>query len=467
MSNILIIDDDAVMADLLSKVVKDRGHDAVCAYTLQSGLQEAKKGDFAVVYLDVRLPDGSGLDALADIRNVRSAPEVIIMTGEGDPDGAELAVKSGAWDYIEKPSSLNMMVLPLVRALQYRDIKLSQKPLTALKREGIVGSSPLIMACLERVAQAAGYDAAALITGETGTGKELFAWAIHTNSRRADRNFVVVDCATLSDTLVESVLFGYQKGAFTGADRSREGLILQADGGTLFLDEIGELPLSVQKAFLRVLQERRFRPLGGKEELTSDFRLVCATNRDLDKMVRDGQFRSDLLYRIRSFTIELPALRNHPEDIPALVTHHVGRLAERHGDKTIGFSPEFLEALSGYDWPGNVRELVNTLERVLAEAGQDATLFPRDLPSHIRVKMARSSVSARPAAPPVELPPNDVGKLPKLQELRDEAIAQVEKKYLRNLMAASGGNIKKACEISGLSRSRLYELMKKYEGLPS
>jgi two-component system, NtrC family, response regulator len=467
MSSILIIDDDVVMADLLSQVVRGRGHDAVCAHTLQAGVREAKAGDFAVVYLDVRLPDGSGLDALSEIRSVRSAPEVIIITGEGDANGAELAVKSGAWDYIEKPSSLNMMVLPLVRALQYRDIKLSQKPLTALKRQGIVGSSPLVMTCLERVAQAAGYDASVLITGETGTGKELFAWAIHANSRRADRNFVVVDCATLSDTLVESVLFGYQKGAFTGADRSREGLIRQADGGTLFLDEIGELPLLVQKAFLRVLQERRFRPLGGKEELTSDFRLVAATNRDLDKMVQEGQFRSDLLYRIRSFTIELPALREHPEDISALVTHHVGRLAERHGDKTIGFSPEFLETLSGYDWPGNVRELVNTLERVLAETGQDATLFARDLPSHIRVQMARSAVSAKSAAVQVNPPPSGGRGLPKLQDLRDEAITQVEKKYLRDLMAVSGQNIKKACEISGLSRSRLYELIKKYESTPS
>jgi two-component system NtrC family response regulator len=466
MADILIIDDDVAMAQLLSRVVRERGHQVVCAHTLQAGLSEARTGNYAAVYLDVRMPDGSGLDALTDIRNVRSSPEVIIMTGAGDPDGAELAVKSGAWDYIEKPSSINTMILPLVRALQYRDIKLSQKPVTALKREGIVGSSPLIMACLDRVSQAAGYDAAVLITGETGTGKELFAWAIHENSRRADRNFVVVDCATLSDTLVESVLFGYQKGAFTGADRSREGLIKQADGGTLFLDEIGELPLGVQKAFLRVLQERRFRPLGSKEELTSDFRLVAATNRDLDRMVRDGQFRSDLLYRIRSFTIELPPLRKHLEDIPALVTHHVGRLAERHGDKAIGFSPEFLETLSNYDWPGNVRELVNTLERVLAEAGRDATLFPRDLPSHIRVRMARQAIEAKqPSAVPVP-PPSPGGTLPKLQDLRDEAIAQVEKKYLQDLMIVSGENIKKACEISGLSRSRLYELMKKY-GTPA
>ena len=335
-----------------------------------------------------------------------------------------------------------------------------------LKRQGIVGNSPSIMACLERVAHAAGYDASVLITGETGTGKEGFAWAIHENSRRADKNFVVVDCATLSDTLVESVLFGYQKGAFTGADRSREGLIKQADGGTLFLDEIGELPLAVQKAFLRVLQERRFRPLGGKEELRSDFRLVAATNRDLDTMVRDGQFRSDLLYRIRSFTIELPPLREHPEDIQALVTYHASRLAERHGDKVLNFSPEFLDALKAYKWPGNVRELVNALERIMAEAGEDTTVFPKDLPSHIRVQMARSAVGGKATASKAVPLPEDTGHLPKLQDLRDDAIARVEKQYLRDLMAVAGDNIKQACAISGLSRSRLYELIKKYQTPP-
>ncbi len=463
MAKILIIDDDVVMAELLSQGVRERGHDIACAHTIEAGISAAQSGDFAVVFLDVRLPDGNGLDALPEIRKVRSSPEVIIMTGAGDPDGAELAIKSGAWDYLEKPSSITMMILPLVRALQYRDIRLAQKPLTALKRQGIVGSNPHIMSCLEKVAHAAAYDASVLVTGETGTGKELFAWAIHENSARADKNFVVVDCATLSDTLVESVLFGYRKGAFTGADRSREGLIKQADGGTLFLDEVGELPLAVQKAFLRVLQERRFRPLGGKEELSSDFRLVAATNRDLDKMVREGQFRSDLLYRIRSFTIELPALREYPEDIPALVTYHVGRLAERHGENIRGFSPDFLEALKAYDWPGNVRELVNALERVLAAAGNGATLFPKDLPPHIRVKMARSAIVNKSAAVKGEPPPMSIKELPKLQDLRDEAIARVEQQYLRDLLSVSADNIKKACAISGLSRSRLYELMKKYQ----
>jgi two-component system, NtrC family, response regulator len=463
MANVLIIDDDVIMTELLSQAVKEQGHDIVCAHTLKDGLDAAKSGIFTVVYLDVCLPDGNGLDVIPDLRNSVSSPEVIIMTGAGDPDGAELAIKSGAWDYLEKPSSMNMMILPLVRALQYREAKLSPKPLMKLKRQGIVGGSPSMLSCLERVAQAAGSDASVLVTGETGTGKEGFAWAIHENSPRADRNFVVVDCATLSDTLVESVLFGYQKGAFTGADRSREGLIKQADGGTLFLDEIGELPLAVQRAFLRVLQERRFRPLGGKEELSSNFRLVAATNRDLDRMVREGQFRNDLLYRIRSLTIELPPLREHPEDIPALVAYHVDRLAERHGNKRIDFSPEFLDSLKAYHWPGNVRELVNTLERILAESGDDSVVFPKDLPSHIRVQITRSAVSGKAIVHAAAPLPRVVTTLSKLQDLRDEAIVRVEKQYLRDLMAVAGDNIKQACAISGLSRSRLYELIKKHQ----
>jgi two-component system, NtrC family, response regulator len=462
MANILIIDDDVTMTALLSHAVRGRGHDTVCAHTLQEGIAAAQAGDYALIYLDVYLPDGNGLDAIPKFRNAPSSPEVIIITGSGDADGAELAITSGAWDYIEKPSSTNRMILPLVRALQYRDVKLEKKPPIALKRENIVGSSPGIVACLEKVARAADYNATVLITGETGTGKEGFAWAIHENSSRADRNFVVVDCATLSDTLVESILFGYQKGAFTGADRSREGLIKQADGGTLFLDEIGELPLAVQRAFLRVLQERRFRPLGGKEELTSDFRLIAATNRDLDLMVTEGQFRSDLLYRIRSFTIELPPLREHPEDIPALATFHLSRLAERHGDKMRNLSPEFLETLQAYNWPGNVRELFNALERLLAVAGSNATLFPKDLPTHIRAKVARSAIVKKSTAVEAPPPPKVNATLPKLQVLRDEAIANAERKYLRDLMTISGDNIKKACVMSGLSRSRLYELIKKY-----
>ena len=274
MANVLIIDDDRAMCDMLSGRMRDMGHNATYALTLKAGLKQAFSESFDVVFLDVGMPDGNGLEALPKIRETPSSPEVIIITGAGSPDGAELAIKNGAWDYIEKPLSISAMSLPLIRALQYREDTRTLGSPVALDREGIVGNSPPMKACFDLMAQASASDANVLITGETGTGKELFAAAIHKNSPRAEKSFVVVDCATLPETLVESMLFGHEKGAFTGADKAKDGLIKQADGGTLFLDEVGELPLSVQKAFLRVLQERRFRPLGGKREIESDFRLV-------------------------------------------------------------------------------------------------------------------------------------------------------------------------------------------------
>jgi two-component system NtrC family response regulator len=463
MAHVLIIDDDEMMCDMLSTMVRQMGHEVMCANTLQDGIKESSSGDFDVVFLDVRMPDGSGLDVLPRIRQTPSAPEVVIITGFGDPGGAELAIKNGAWDYIEKPSSIKAMTLPLIRALQYREEKQTRKPLIALNREDIVGNSPQMRACIDLVAQAANSDATVLIAGETGTGKELFAYAIHDNSPRANKNFVVVDCAALPENLVESMLFGHEKGAFTGADRAQDGLIKQADGGTLFLDEVGELPLSTQSSFLRVLQERRFRSIGGKQEIESDFRLVAATNRDLEGMVKHGQFRKELLFRLRSFIIDLPPLREHHEDIKELALYYAAKICGRYGTTTKGFSPEFFEALDSYEWPGNVRELVNTMERVIAAARQDPILFPKHLPTHIRIDVVRASINREA---PVEFSEKgDVGPpspLPNLRDFRENAIAEAEQQYLYDLMSLTGGNIKEACKISGLSRPRLYALLKKY-----
>ncbi len=306
MATILVVDDDDLLCELLVRKVGQLGHRGLSALTLAGGLALARSQPTDVVYLDVNLPDGNGLEEITLFREAPGAPEVIIITGRGSPDGAELAIKSGAWDYIEKGAALQSMVLPLLRALQYREERqVHQRPLM-LSREQIVGESPRLKACLDLVAQAALSEANVLISGETGTGKELFAQAIHHNSPRRKGNFVVVDCAALPATLVESILFGHARGAFTGADRAREGLVAQAHGGTLFLDEVGELPLSLQKDFLRVLQEKRFRPVGGGQEVASDFRLVAATNRDLEGMAAKGEFRSDLLFRLKGLAINLP-----------------------------------------------------------------------------------------------------------------------------------------------------------------
>ena len=452
MANILIIDDDEMFGELLSDMVTDLGHHPVHVSTLQSGLQEAASGAYDVIFLDVRMPDGSGLDILPALREKPLSPEVIIITGAGDPDGAELAIKNGAWDYIEKQSSIKQMELPLVRALQYRKETKHKTPKVALKLEGIVGKSPSMLACYDLLAQAANSEASVLIFGETGTGKELFARAIHNNSPRASGNFVVVDCAALTESLIESALFGHEKGAFTGADRTQTGLIKQADGGTLFLDEVGELPVTMQKAFLRVLQERRFRPLGSKHEAESNFRLVAATNRNLEEMVETGLFRKDLLFRLRSITIELPPLRIRPEDIKDLVLYHTARMCESYGLGPKGFAPEFIQVLSAYDWPGNVRELVNTLDMALAAARHEPTLFPKHLPSKMRIQMARALVGKGSLSQSVTAETASPGAgLPKLREYRDAAVNHAEKQYLQNLMTMVAGNIKEACRISGLS----------------
>ncbi len=464
MPKILIIDDDQMLANALKMKFQMLGHNVCCAPTLEEGVREAAKGLFDVVYLDVRLPDGSGLEALPAIRKLVFPPEVIIMTGKGDPDGAELAIKNGAWDYIEKPSSINTMTLPLVRALQYREMKIATTAVSSLKRDAIIGNSPPMKTCLDQVAEAAGSNANVLLSGETGTGKELFAWAIHQNSARAGKNFVVVDCASLSETLVESMLFGHEKGAYTGADKAQQGLIKQADGGTLFLDEVGELPFSIQKSFLRVLQEHRFRPLGSNHELNSDFRLVAATNRNLDEMAREGQFRTDLLYRLRSFNIELPALREHREDIPELISYHANKICERYGEEPKIISPELMEMFVNYDWPGNVRELVGTLERSLAVAKLEPVLIPKHLPVTMRVKIARASVGR--SYPQEATDSTTEHPMIGWQEFHESTVNKMEKQYLQDLLTVSGDNIKKACEISRLSRSRLYELLKKYQIAP-
>jgi len=464
MANILIIDDDQMLCDMLCRQIERMGHEADYRTNIADGIARAASASYEVVYLDVNLPDGNGLDALPLIKAGPSSPEVIIFTAEGDPNGAELAINSGAWDYIEKPLVAREMMLPLARALQYREEKTKKKPRAALKRERIIGGSPQLQDSLDLLAEAASGEENVLLTGETGTGKELFARAIHENSGRAGKNFVVVDCTALPGNLVESMLFGHEKGAFTGADQSHTGLIKQADGGTLFLDEVGELSLFLQKSFLRVLQEHRFRPLGGQTELESDFRLVAATNRDLDLLVEQGDFRQDLLFRLKSLMIQLPPLRDREGDVKEIAIHYIQQISENIGTEMKGFSSDFFEALERYNWPGNIRELLSTLERVLVTSEDEPILFPRHLPTQIRVHLAQSLIDRNT----VDQPLAGAGKaknqlLPPLKDYRQDAMAEVERKYLTQLMVSTGNNINEARRISGLSQSRLYHLLKKYQ----
>jgi two-component system NtrC family response regulator len=428
---------------------------------LADGFNAISSNPIDVVFLDVNLPDGDGLSALPKFKASSSDPEVIIITGYGNPDGAELAIRSGAWEYIEKGTRLSQIKFRLTRALEYRNEKRKFESPLVLNRESIIGNSQALQNCIGFLAQAAACKSNVLVTGETGTGKELFARAIHKNSANRDKSLVVVDCAALPENLVESVLFGHEKGAFTGADRAEEGLIKQADGGTLFLDEVGELPLKVQKAFLRVLQEHSFRPVGSKKEIYSDFRLVSATNRDLNHMVTEGRFREDLLFRLRSLVIALPALRDRPKDIRTLAIHYADILCDRYGLPTKDFSPEFLGALQTYDWPGNVRELINSLESSISMAQRLRTLFPIHLPIHIRAVLARSSVKSHSGTHEIQMldrkEEND--GLSNLHTL----LETTERHYIEDLLSFTAWDLKKACTISGLSRSRLYGRLKKYE----
>ncbi len=457
MAKILVIDDEAVIRELFRDIVGGLGHEIECASSADEGMRTASARHFDVVFLDIHLPDGNGLALLSRIRSVPSKPEVIIMTGFGSVESAELAITNNAWDYIEKPIVRNTIELPLLRALQYRETKRDNRTPLVLRRESIIGSSRAIQTCLELVAQSVAGDINVLITGETGTGKELIARTIHQNSQRAEKAFVTVDCASLPPTIIESILFGHEKGAFTGADRQRDGLIKQADGGTLFLDEVGELPLELQKTFLRVLQEHRFHLVGSSREVESRFRLIAATNRNLEQMAQAGDFRSDLLYRLSTFAIEAPPLRKRPEDISALILHYTNKFCNRYNVEMKGFAPEFLQACQAYHWPGNVRELVNVLEKAFLACLQDPILHPKHLPIHIRIRMVHDVVGqGKPACGKTNAP------LESLKERRDAAIAAEERRYLQELMAAADGNIALACRISGLSKVRLYVLLKKY-----
>ncbi len=485
MASILIVDDDTAVCFALSHLIQSQGHEVQAVHNRVQAVDANRHGHFDLIFLDVGLPDGSGLDIIPQLRAAPSNPEVIIITGAGTADGAEMAIRSGAWDYLPKGASLSELLLPLTRALRSRQEQQGPRFEQSFRRDGIVGSGPRLRSCLDVLFLAARTESNVLIQGETGTGKESFAFAIHNNSSRAEKSFVILDCAALPETLVESLLFGHIKGAYTGALRDTDGLVLQAHEGTLFLDEVGELPLSIQKTFLRVLQEHRFRPVGSETEIDSNFRLVAATNRDLDHMVETGQFRADLLYRLRSCTIRLPSLRECREDIPAIARYHLARICKNREEGVKEISPEYLVAFSAYQWPGNVREMIHTLEYSIAAAGEGRTLLPQHLPTQVRVAAARAlfgepseptlpppppMVLSTPASEskaipnPVEIPksketPDQAGSFPSFRHFRERS----DRDYLVDLNLRTGGQVSEMCRISGLSKSRLYELLKLHQ----
>ncbi|WDP90277.1 MAG: sigma-54-dependent Fis family transcriptional regulator [Desulfobacter sp.] len=459
MIHVLIVDDDPEICLFFETVLTKMGCAFYTANTVRAAESLNKRCSFDIVLLDLELPDGNGLDIMPALSDGPSSPEIIIITGTGDARGAETAFKYGAWDYVQKPFQLDEVSLPIKRAIQYRKEKLAAPRLVPLKRAKIIGESSAIRKCLEDVGRAAATDAGVIVTGETGTGKELFSRAIHENSKRASKPFVAVDCGALTETLIESTLFGHEKGAFTGAASRQDGLIVQADGGTLMLDEIGDMPLSVQKTFLRTLQERTVRPLGGKKEIRVDIRLISATNLDLSRMVKENRFRQDLFYRIRAMEIHLPPLRERNKDIEEIVVRKIHELSTHYHLGAKAVSPEFIGTLEKNPWPGNIRELINVLEHALAAAGHDPTLVPKHLPPGYRLPgLGFDTAPAKFARTIVDIAINGNEGFPPLNDCRQ----RLEKKYLERLLKEARGDRKAACLMSGLSQARLYALLSKY-----
>jgi len=409
--------------------------------------------------------------AIHDFKSTPSAPEILVFSVKGDPKHAEHALKCGVWDYIVDPFPEKKLLDMFGRILRYRNNKshsLQEKENEVrhqIHNHGIIGSSPAIQNCVNLVAKIALSEASVLITGETGTGKELFASAIHTISSRSPKNLTIVDCAALPSTLVESILFGHAKGSFTGADKTQKGLIKQADGGTLFLDEIGEMPLEIQKKFLRVLQEQEYLPVGSSTPESSDFRLIAATNRNLQDMVDDGTFRDDLLFRLKTFHLDIPPLRIRRTDISELIYYYRNRYCKINKLKKKKPSTDYLMTLNMYAWPGNVRELFQAIEYSMVDARDSSVLESIHLPLNIRLSVTKKKLAKQkeqPAVPTEKVLTDDLSSLLTIKEDRERAIKIQEKQYLETLLVLTGGDIKQCCKTAGLSRSRLYDLLKKY-----
>lgn len=453
MARVLIIDDDHAYSGMLIRQMAALGHQIRHSETWCDGQAALTSFEPDIVFLDVWLPDANSLDHLHQLKSAPEAPEVVVITGIGDEAAAELAIRAGVWDYWQKGRAVSELVSMVGRALEHRTHRLNRRTCRSLDLQGLVAESPAMAGCLERLTEAAMSDVPVLLRGETGTGKEQVALAIHRNSVRAKKPFVVVDCAALNENLVESALFGHDKGAFTGASSDRGGLVRQAHEGTLFLDEVGELPANMQKAFLRVLQEKRFRPVGSDRELTSDFRLLAATNRDLGQMVEAGSFREDLFFRLRSMEMVLPPLRERGQDALTIAENVMTSACQRLALPGKTLSSSFAYALAHYPWPGNVRELRQAVECAVVSAGQETTLEPVHLPMQIRVQAARAAVKAGLNQ---KSGTKDSDSYPTLVATRDATIAS----YLVRLIQDTEGDMDKACRYADVSRSRLYELLR-------
>ncbi len=443
---ILIIDDEVELTAALCETLRDEGFDAAGFGDPTAGLDALRVGEFDILLSDLMMPGTDGIQLLRAALQLDPELVGVIMTGQGSIQSAVEAMKAGAFDYVLKPFRLQQVLPVLDRAMEVRRLRLENARLRRVVSEltfespryHMVGQSRALQKVFRLVEKVAGTDATVLIRGPSGAGKELVARALHGNGRRRDKPLVTVNCATLQEGLLESELFGHERGSFTGADKAKSGLLELAEGGTLFVDEVAEMSPALQAKLLRVLDDGRYRRVGGLQERTADVRVVAATHQDLEARVAEGKFRGDLYYRLNVVTVDLPSLRDRREDIPALVDHF--QMSRPVGRGRMAVAPDALDALVNYDWPGNVRELANVVERaqILADG---TTITPDDLPEHLIRR------GPRPTVHPVDAP---------------DALNTVEERHVRAVLERVEGNKVRAAEVLGVSRRTVYRLIERY-----
>jgi DNA-binding NtrC family response regulator len=453
-TQLLVVEDDAAMRELLNEALVEEGYRVDVAAGGRAGIERVRQGGVDLVVTDVKMPDMDGLDMLAEIRGAGDATHapshVIVVTAFGSIETAKRALKLGAHDYITKPFEIDDLVVAVGKALDERTLRrevarLRKEVERPYRFENIIGKSPPMQDVFGLIRRLSSSAVNVLITGESGTGKELVARALHYNSPRAKKPFVAVNCAAIPDTLLESELFGYKRGAFTDARTDRAGMFVEGDGGTIFLDEIGDLTPALQAKLLRVLQEREIRPLGAARPEKVDVRVLSATNRDLAQRMSEGVFREDLFYRLNVIEVVLPPLRDRAEDVLPLAEHFLHEAAVRTAKRIQMFTQPALKILLAYPWPGNVRELENVVERAVALA-EGEQIGPDDLPPQVRERRSPDVLAGALA--------------------RGLTLAELEREYISRVLTAEGGNKTRAAQRLGLDRKTLYRKLEEYQRAP-
>jgi len=448
-NTILVVDDDPAHRTMLRTLLTGWGYNTIAeADDGSTAIKKVHEQAFDLILMDIRMIKVTGLQALTEIKALNPSIPVIIMTAYSSVETAVEALKNGAYDYLTKPLDFDELRFAMERAMDHTQLKEENRLLretlgSHFDRQNIIGRSAAMVKLLETVAQVAPSEATVLITGESGTGKEMIAGAIHFNSARKDGPFVKINCAAITETLLESELFGHEKGAFTGAYRRKEGRFRQAHGGSLFLDEISEMSLAMQVKLLRVLQEREITRVGGEEVIKVDVRIIAATNKDLLQEIEAARFREDLYYRLNVVTLNMPPLRKRREDIPLLAQHFLEMFSEKNRKQIKGFTPQAMDRLLKYDWPGNVRELMNGVERAVV-LSRSEYLDEEDLPMILKDASLSGEILAK-----------DV-------RLENMSLDEVEKATVLKTLELAGGNKSEAARRLGITRRTLHKKLKMY-----